>query len=92
MKRKLSIKEKARRYDEALDRARKVFNCVAEVNVREPGTVISEYIFPEVNENNKDKKIRKRLIKLIEILRKIGFFELHEWKEDEMLDWIKKQG
>ena len=55
----LSKEEKAKAYDEALERAKKVFNC--EANDREPGTSICEYIFPELAAESEDEKTERIL-------------------------------
>ena len=82
---KLSIEEKAKAYDEALERAKKVFNC--EANDREPGTSICEYIFPVLKESE-DEKIRKFLIKWIQDNYYHGTTEI---PTKTLIAWLEKQ-
>ena len=56
---KLSIEEKAKRYDEAIEIARKIKNGEP-INVPD-GTLISDVIFPELKESESER-IRKFLI------------------------------
>ena len=80
-----------KKYKEALERAKKVFYCIA--SDREPGTSIIEYTFPELAESE-DKKIKKALILVLQNLCKgLGIHGLNlsvDYKD--MLDWVIKQG
>ena len=93
--RELTLEEKARAYDEALERAKKVNRC--EADDREPGTSICEYIFPEIHEpKDKDEMIRKCLINGMT-------FYLERWEDStwgtekfnmkvkDILEWLEKQ-
>lgn len=40
---------------------------------------------------NKDERIKNRLIKLIKMSSEVGGFALHKWEADEMLAWLEKQ-
>ena len=76
-----TIEEKAKAYDEALERAR-ALNNGKDVDV-ESGTTTCEYIFPELKESE-DEKIRKEIISILrnaylDIEQKIGFNELVAW-------------
>lgn len=84
---KLSTEEKAKRYDDAINRANKVFNCKA--TDREPGTSICEYIFPEIKESE-DDRIRKEIMNHLQYFAKYyneSVPNVYKW-----LHWIEKQG
>ncbi len=87
-----TIIEKAKAYDEALERAR-ALNNGKDIDV-EAGTTTCEYIFPELKEpkENNDKKIRKAIIDLV--LNNIGEGILDHNNVDcyDMLAWLEKQG
>ena len=89
----LSIEEKARAYDEALERAKKVNKC--EADDREPGTSICEYIFPELCESS-DEKIRKALIDGFTVMKESKncgkTFSNHNIPVADILAWLEKQG
>lgn len=88
----LSIEEKAKRYDSAIEK----FNVILNLNtVKESGTIFADdvrKIFPELAESE-DEKIRKYIIKVV-----------HEWwvrcndpspdfpNEEKMLAYLEKQG
>ncbi len=59
---KLSIEEKAKAYDEALERAKEIIECSKNSGSKEVRMVLS--FFPELRENE-DEIIRKALIKLV---------------------------
>ena len=83
----LSIEQKARAYDEALERARKIHKYssdLAEIKRM-------EYIFSELHESD-DDKILEKLINLVKKSHEQGGYALHKWEADEMLAWLEKQG
>jgi len=84
----LSIEEKAKAYDEALERAKKVFNCDA--TDREPGTSISEYIFPALKESE-DERIKNALIQALSI-NYDGCTSVNGIEVKDIVAWLKKQG
>ena len=80
----LSIEEKAKAYDEAIERANEL-NYVSDKDSLQRKTV--EHIFPELKESE-DERIRKRLIELFK-----GHWS-DEWyglKVDKVLAWLEKQ-
>lgn len=79
----LTIEEKAKAYDKALERAR-AFNNGEDVDI-EAGTTFCEYIFPELKEGE-DERIRKELIDFVKS-RLAGFPEC-----DRFIAWLEKQG
>ena len=93
--RELTLEEKARAYDEALERAKKVNRC--EADDREPGTSICEYIFPEIHEpEDKDEMIRKCLINGMSFYlerweNSTWGTEKYNMKVKDILEWLKKQ-
>jgi len=78
----LSIEEKAKRYDEALNRAKKVHKYssdLAEIK-------LMEGIFPELKES--DEKIRKEIIAFIKKRDRSGC----DYDYDQWIAWLEKQG
>ena len=81
----LSIEEKAKRYDNVLERAKDF----QKVNGAAGSAVISE-IFPEFAKNeDKDEKIRTNCIHFLELQKShhAATFEI-----EECIDWLEKQG
>ena len=84
----LSIEEKAKRYDEAIERARteykkhEAFKGFCEMLVN---------IFPELAESD-DERIRKALIDLIKCNERSGHTLLNNVSTSSMLAWLEKQG
>ena len=80
----LSIEEKAKRYDNVLERAKDF----QKVNGAAGSAVISE-IFPELAENeDKDEKIRKNCIHFLELQKS---YHAATFEIEECIDWLKKQ-
>ena len=84
----MTDKEKAKAYDEALERAKKVNKC--EADDREPGTSICEYIFPVLKESE-DERIRKTLVELVKCNERSGYKLLNNIPTSSMLAWLEKQ-
>ena len=84
----MTQEEKAKRYDEAIKRAKKVNKC--EANDREPGISICEYIFPEIHEpEDKDEMIKKCIIDTLK-----GYHHLISTggvTKEQMIAWLEKQ-
>ena len=90
----LSKEEKAKAYDEAVERAKKVFNC--EANDREPGTSICEYIFPELAAESEDEKT-ERILHSISSKMSLHLRDIFTEEEFQCFDtwsnvWLEKQG
>lgn len=86
----MTQEEKAKAYDEALERARKLYND-AKANEYKSDMEDYEYIFPELAESE-DERIRKRLIEYFEGFR-MGNAEV-KWEGlnvQEVLVWLEKQ-
>ena len=83
-----TIEEKARRYDEAIEVARKIKNGEP-INVPD-GTLIPVAIFPELKESG-DERVRNKLIEFFK-----GYSPDKEWWEnitqEDILAWLEKQG
>ena len=73
----LSINEKAKAYDEAIERAKKIY-----------GNGIIERIFTELKEGD-DERIKKNCIHFLELKKQhhAATFEI-----EECIDWLEKQG
>ena len=79
----LSIEEKAKRYNEAIKRAKELLE-IGVKDTRDKGVVLS--FFPELKESE-DEKMRKSIIYA---LRNGGFYDND--KTDEAIAWLEKQG
>ena len=84
VKEELSVEEKAKRYDEAIERA--------EYYQKENGSAVISAIFPELKES-KDERIRKELIDAVQSLWDNDALPvpLTTKKRDEWLAWLEKQ-
>lgn len=80
----LTIEEKAKAYDEALERA-KAINDEKDVDV-ESGTTICEYIFPELKESE-DEKIKKEIISIL----RNTYWTSNRNRFNELVAWFEKQ-
>ena len=84
----LSIEEKAKRYDEALTKARNIVNSI---NVGLIGKDSFETVFPELRESE-DERIRKAIVKMISDIDGGSPFEKYGIIKKEALAWLEKQG
>lgn len=88
----LSIEEKAKRYDKALERAKEILEFYKHPAYSEVYAYAKEDIpgiFPELAENeDKDEKIRKNCIHFLELQKShhAATFEI-----EECIDWLEKQ-
>lgn len=84
VKEELSVEEKAKRYDEAIERAK--------YYQKENGSAVISAIFPELKES-KDERIRKELIDAVQSLWDNDALPvpLTTKKRDEWLAWLEKQ-
>jgi hypothetical protein len=82
----MTQKEKAKRYDEAIERAR-ALNNGEDVDV-EAGTTICEYIFPELKESE-DERIRKAIIEFFELQDDNTTYSFIPKKD--IIAWLEKQ-
>ena len=80
----MTQEEKAKAYDEALERA-KAINDEKDVDV-ESGTTICEYIFPELKESE-DEKIRKEIISIL----RNTYWTSNRNRFNELVAWFEKQ-
>lgn len=82
----LSIEEKARRYDETLERAKKWHNAPNIDKMPTYGNRIIEEIFPELKEN--DEMIRKEILEYFQQFKNEGLrgINISDW-----IAWLEKQ-
>lgn len=84
----LSIKEKAKRYDEAIKRAESIYNETTIPSTTTKG--ICTYIFPELKESE-DERVRNKLIEFFK-----GYSPDEEWwgniTQEDILSWLEKHG
>ena len=81
----MTIKEKAKAYDEAKARMSRAFNS----NRCTIGFM--DEIFPELKESE-DERIRKELIEHIKDNCETGFLLFQKFSPDEIIAWLEKQG
>ena len=84
----LSIEQKARAYDEAIERARVFKEHLLEINEKDYAGEM-DYIFPELTES-KDERIRAKLIEFF-----VGYTTDEKWwgsvTEKDILAWLEKR-
>lgn len=87
----MTQEEKAKRYDEALEKTR-AFNNGEDFNI-EVGTTLCKYIFPELKES-KEERIREALIALLKFGLEDGSAIAPGFNEtkEQALAWLEKQG
>ena len=73
----MTEKEKAKAYDEAIERAKKLY-----------GNGITEEIFPELKERD-DERIKKNCIHFLECQKQ---YDAATFAIEECIDWLEKQG
>ncbi len=83
----LSIEEKAKAYDEAIERAR-MWRNKSGMPINKMG--ILDDIFPNLMESE-DEKIRKSIINLVIKSAQNGGMALHKWESQQMLAWLEKK-
>ena len=82
----MTIEQKAKRYDEALGRAKGLYAKGA------PDSLYLEEIFPELKESE-DERIRKNLIELFhDTVSNDEIFSDYGLDKTEVLAWLEKQG
>ena len=72
----MTEKEKAKAYDKAIERAKKLY-----------GNGITEEIFPELRESE-DEKIRKEIISIL----RNAYWTSNKNRFNELVAWLEKQG
>ncbi len=85
----MNTEEKARAYDEALERARE-----AKQNTESAVTIgVLEEVFPQLAEDY-DERIRKNIkIALMSVEEELAdFYYTHHTSQEELLTWLEKQG
>lgn len=82
----LSIEQKAKRYDEALERAKKWYNAPNIDKMPTYGNRVIEEIFPELKESE-DERIKEAIITTIHLY----YGEPLEDEAKEMIAWLEKQ-
>lgn len=84
----LSIKEKAKRYDDAIERAKNTIK----VNQTIPDIVeCVEFLFPELKESE-DERIMKSIQRLISHYYDVNFPTPEGFTREDLMSWIEKQG
>ena len=87
----LSLEEKAKRYDEAIEKAEKWHNAPNVDKIPTFGNRIIEDIFPELYESE-DDRTRKEIIKLVKYYYGTTLGCKHTVSRDKMLAWLEKHG
>ena len=86
----LTIEQKAKLYDEVVERAKKWYNTPNVDKIPTFGNRIIEDIFPELYEP-KDEEVRKEIIKLVQYYYGATLGCKHTVSRDKMLVWLEKQ-
>ena len=93
---KLSIEEKAKAYDEALERAKKYYDVDEDNTMQVRARGVMEYLFPELKESE-DERIRRAICLLVngltsEHFKRCGasFDQIHAWLEKQDTQTIKE--
>lgn len=84
----LTIEQKAKRYDEAIEIARKIKNGEP-INVPN-GTVIPDVIFPELKEDEDDRISRVIIEHFVD--SHSCMFPYKGFTKEQIIDWLEKQG
>jgi hypothetical protein len=84
----MTTEEKAKRYDEALERARE---CMKDGGISQNTIDYLCNIFPELAES-KDEKIKEALIQLVKCNERSGYLVLNNVSTGSMISWLEKQG
>ena len=85
----MTIEQKAKAYDEALERAR-AFNNGEDVDI-EAGTTFCEYIFPELKESE-DERIRRAIYNALKYLEsELSWDFLDDVDILDAYEWLEKQ-
>ena len=85
----MTQEEKAKAYDEALKRAKEMYDAYRfSVDLSNFKPTDFEYIFPQLSETE-DERIRKSLVALIKEIKLQPLKRLEDW--DGMLAWLEKQ-
>ena len=84
----MTQEEKAKAYDEALERAKELLE-IGLKDTRDKRVVLS--FFPELKESE-DERIRKELIEHIKANCETGFVLFQKFSPDDVIAWLEKQG
>lgn len=87
----LTIEQKAKAYDEAIEKLRSLHDDYDTVSTLIDIKEELEYIFPEFKESE-DEKVRKALVELVKCNERSGYTLLNNVSTSSMLDWLEKQG
>lgn len=88
---KLTIEQKAERYDEAIERAEKWRNAPNVDKIPTFANRVIDDIFPELAESE-DERIRKGLIAIITDFESLSLQKNYSLSREDMLAWLEKQG
>lgn len=78
----MTTEEKARAYDEAIERAEGLIDFCSDSEL-----ITLEYVFPELRKSE-DEKVRKAILELVKQSSEV----LDKQNQNNMIDWLEKQG
>ena len=84
---KISIEEKAKAYDEAIERTKHYKEGITDRKLENDENIM-DYIFPELNKNE-DEKIRKEIIELI--MQPTWQTEKEFYRRKKLESWVEEQ-
>lgn len=88
---KLSIEEKAKRYDEAIEGIQEILSSGQDSIKMSRLQLRLQGIFPELKESE-DEKIRKELIEHIKANKEADYVLFKKFSPDDVIAWLEKQG
>lgn len=87
----MTQEEKAKAYDEALERAKKWYNAPNVDKIPTFGNRVIEEIFPELKESE-DERIRKALVEMVHDTTGDSLWIDYNVHKEDALAWLEKQG
>ena len=86
----LSIEEKAKRYDEAIEKGKQIQNTPYTAHW-DTMKEVAEHLLPELKESE-DEKIRKEIISFVQQAIDTGYGIIDKERKDKWIAWLEKQG
>lgn len=87
----MTIEEKAKAYDKALERAKEYYDVDEDNTMQVHARGVMEYLFPELKESE-DEKIKKAIRYAISQSTHSDGTLINEISSEEAFDWLEKQG
>ena len=85
----LSIEEKVKRYDEAIEKGKQILNTPYTAHWDTMKEVV-EHLLPELAES-KDEKVKKSLIRLVKAFYDVNFPTPEGFTKEQLISWLEEQ-